>query len=168
MGKTSTEIADLDVSKLVQELNRALADEWLAIYQYWYGSIAPEQTMSPIVMDAIKEALEDEREHAEELAERILELEGLPIRNPNQWEKLAHCKYAEPPEDLTDLRSFLEDALEGERCAMKVYNAIAKTVFGKDHITYQLITHILAEEAGHEERFQDLLENLPCVFARGK
>jgi len=168
MGKTSTEIADLDVDSLVKELNRALADEWLAIYQYWYGSLAPEQTMSPIVMDAIKEALEDEKEHAEELAERILQLEALPIRNPSEWGKLAHCKYLEPPEDLTDLKKFLEDAVEGERCAMNAYNAIANMTFGKDHITYQLITHILSEEAEHEEMFQDLLENLPCIFARGK
>ena len=36
------------------ELNRALADEWFAIYEYWYVSLAPEQIMSPIVMNAIK------------------------------------------------------------------------------------------------------------------
>ncbi len=168
MGKASSEIADLDVKELVKELNRAVADEWFAIYQYWYASLVPEQVMSPIVMDAIKKALEDEREHAEELASRILELEGLPIRNPNEWAKLAHCKYAEPPEDPTDLRRFLQDALEGERCAMRAYNQIAKMTFGKDHITYQHITHILAEEAEHEEIFEDLLENLPCTFSRSK
>ena len=168
MGKVSTEIADLNVKDLVKELNRAVADEWFAIYQYWYASLAPEQIMSPIVMDAVKKALEDEREHAEEFASRILELEGLPVRNPSEWEKLAHCKYAEPPEDPTDLKRFLEDALEGERCAMRAYNQIAKMTFGKDHVTYQLITHILAEEAEHEEMFEDLLQNLPCNFARGK
>jgi ferritin-like protein len=59
--------------------------------------------MSPIVMDAIKKALEQEREHADELASRILELEGLPIRNPKEWDNLAHCKYIEPPEDPTHI-----------------------------------------------------------------
>ncbi|WP_455284474.1 ferritin-like domain-containing protein [[Eubacterium] cellulosolvens] len=168
MGKVSTEIADLNVKELVGELNRALADEWFAIYQYWYGSLAPEQIMSPVVMEAIKKALEDEKEHAEELASRILELEGLPIRNPNDWGKMAHCKYLEPPEDLTDLKRFLADALEGERCAMRAYNEIAKMTFGKDHVTYQLIAHILAEEAEHEEMFEDLLQNLPCTFSKSK
>jgi bacterioferritin len=168
LGKGSTEIADLDVKELIKELNKAVADEWFAIYQYWYASLSAEQIMSPIVMDAIKKALEQEREHADEFASRILELEGLPIRNPNEWNNVAHCKYAEPPEDPTDLKRFLQDALDGERCAMRAYNQIAKMTFGKDHVTYQLVTHILAEEAEHEEMFEDLLENLPCTFSRVK
>ncbi|WP_309492844.1 ferritin-like domain-containing protein [Candidatus Hecatella orcuttiae] len=164
MGKTSRVIADLDVDALIEELNRAIADEWLAIAQYWYGSLAPEQTMNPVVKEAIKKALDDEREHVNELAERILELGGTPLKNPDQWNQLAHCKYLEPPNKLTDLRKFLQDALKGEECAMKAYNEIAKLTFGKDHITYQLIVHILSEEAEHEEMFEDMLENLPCDF----
>ena len=166
MGKISRKIADLNVDDLIKELNRALADEWLAIYQYWYASTVAEQIMAPVVMDAIKHALEDEKEHAQELAERILELEGIPIKNPNQWDQLAHCKYAQPPEGLTELKRFLADALEGERCAMNTYNDIAKMTFGKDHITYQLIVHILSEEAEHEELFEDLLTDLPCTFSK--
>lgn len=164
MGKTSRTISDLNVKALIDELNRAIADEWLAIVQYWYGSLAPEQTMNPVVRDAIKKALEDEREHANELADRILELGGIPLKNPDQWNRMAHCKYLEPPSKLTDLRKFLQDALKGEECAMKAYNEIAKMTFGKDHVTYQLIVHILGEEAKHEAMFEDMLENLPCDF----
>jgi bacterioferritin len=166
MGKTSRVIAGLDVDDLIKELNRALADEWLAIIQYWYGSIAPEQIMNPVVRDAIKKAFDDEKEHANELAERILELEGIPLKNPNKWNETAHCTYLEPPDSLTDLKKFLQDAIKGEECAMKAYNEIARMTFGKDHITYQLIVHILSEEAGHEEMFQDMLENLPCDFLK--
>ena len=165
MGKTSKKIIKIEANKLVGELNRALADEWFAIYQYWYASLAPEQIMSPVVMEVFEETLKDEREHAEELASRILELEGRPIDNPDQWEKLAHCKYATPPKDLTDLKRFLGDALKGEICAMETYNKIAEMTFGKDHVTYQLISHILSEEAKHEESFEDLLTNLPCTFS---
>jgi len=166
MGKTSRVIADLDVDELIKELNRAISDEWFAIVQYWYGSLAPEQSMNPVVRDVIKEALDDEREHANELADRILELGGIPVKNPDRWSQLAHCKYLEPPAELTDLKKFLQDALEGERCAMKAYNEIAKMTFGKDHVTYQLIVHILSEEAAHEEIFEDMLEKLPCVFSK--
>ena len=28
----------LDVQKLIEELNSALAEEWLAFYQYWIGA----------------------------------------------------------------------------------------------------------------------------------
>ncbi|MEM4297238.1 MAG: hypothetical protein QW815_02585 [Nitrososphaerota archaeon] len=50
MGKTGRKISRVDVNKLIEELNRALADEWLAIYQYWFASQAPEQIMNPVVM----------------------------------------------------------------------------------------------------------------------
>jgi bacterioferritin len=166
MGKTSRIIADLNVDELIKELNRALADEWLAIYQYWYISTVAEQIMAPVVMDAIKHALEDEKEHAQELANRILELDGVPIKNPNEWNQIAHCKYVEPPESQTNLKRFLADALRGERCAMETYNNIAKMTFGKDHLSYQLIVHILSEEAEHEELFEGLLTDLPCSFSR--
>jgi bacterioferritin len=44
---------------------------------------------------------------------------------------------------------------------MRAYNQITKMTFGKDHVTYQLVTHILPEEVQHEEMFEDLLESLP-------
>mgnify|MGYP000329505686 CR=1 FL=1 len=36
MGQKGTEIAELDVQELIQDLNRAYADEWLAAYAYTY------------------------------------------------------------------------------------------------------------------------------------
>lgn len=167
MGKTSRKVARLDVDKLIEELNRALADEWLAIYQYWFASQAPEQIMSPVVRETFEDILKDEREHADELINRILELEGMPLRNPKQWQEVAHCTYYEPPEDLTDLKRFLVDALKAEQCAIEAYDKLAEMTFGKDHVTYQLITHILSEEVSHEETIQDMLEKLPCTFATG-
>ena len=38
MGTRGTEIIGMDAGKLVEELNKALADEWLAYYQYWLGA----------------------------------------------------------------------------------------------------------------------------------
>ncbi|MEG0832195.1 MAG: hypothetical protein RSF75_07575 [Acidaminococcaceae bacterium] len=35
MGKKSKEISKLKVDKLLKLLNAALAEEWLAYYQYW-------------------------------------------------------------------------------------------------------------------------------------
>jgi len=37
MGTKGREIVGLDVDKLIELLNKALADEWLAYYQYWIG-----------------------------------------------------------------------------------------------------------------------------------
>ena len=38
MGKKGVEILTLDVKSLIDVLNQALAEEWLAYYQYWVGA----------------------------------------------------------------------------------------------------------------------------------
>ncbi len=38
MGTKGREIIGVDVDKLVEMLNRALADEWNAYYQYWVSA----------------------------------------------------------------------------------------------------------------------------------
>ncbi len=163
-GKGSSDLAD--VKLVLEELNRALADEWFAIYQY--SSPVPEHAMSPIVVESVSKALGDERQHAEALASRILELKGLPIDSSGEWRKLAHCRYLKSPKDSTTLRAFLQNALEGERCVTRACLQIAKRIFGRDDVTYQLIMNILSEEAEHEEMFQELLQNLPCAFVERK
>ena len=41
MGTKGTEIVELDVAELINDLNRAYADEWLAVYAYNYmGQVA--------------------------------------------------------------------------------------------------------------------------------
>ena len=38
MGTKGREIVGMDVEKVLELLNKAFADEWLAYYQYWLGS----------------------------------------------------------------------------------------------------------------------------------
>lgn len=38
MGSKAREIVGMDLKKLIELLNKVLADEWLAYYQYWIGA----------------------------------------------------------------------------------------------------------------------------------
>lgn len=38
MKQETAEVLNLDVQKLTEMLNQALAEEWLAYYQYWVGA----------------------------------------------------------------------------------------------------------------------------------
>ncbi len=38
MGTKGRDIVEMDVDQLIELLNKALADEWLAYYQYWIGA----------------------------------------------------------------------------------------------------------------------------------
>ncbi len=158
MGKQARAIVDLSLKELVNELNKAYADEWLAFYLYWYMA----QTVSGKAYEDMKEFLEkiakDELEHATELADLIIKLGGLPIANPMDLEKNANASYMMPPKNTTDINRIIRIVTEAEATAIEVYNKIAKKTLGKDNVTYQLITHILSEEVDHEEIFENLLE----------
>ena len=60
-------------------------------------------------------------------------------------------------EQKTD-KEIIKIVTTAEAGAIEVYNKIAKKTFGKDHDTYQLAVHIMGEEIGHEEMFENLLE----------
>ena len=38
MGKQAINVASVDIEKLLEMLNAALSEEWLAYYQYWIGA----------------------------------------------------------------------------------------------------------------------------------
>ena len=59
-------------------------------------------------------------------------------------------------EDINAAIQLLEKAIEMERMAIADYNKIANFTMHKDHITYQLITSILADEVEHEEDLEML------------
>jgi bacterioferritin len=100
----------------------------------------------------------DELEHATELAERIIELGGLPTNNISNLAKGANAPYPGVMKDLSDYDEIIKLVTAAEAGAIDVYNKLAKKTFGKDHDTYQLVCHIMGEEIGHEEMFENLLE----------
>ena len=78
MARESVKILQgkLDVESLISQLNAALAEEWLAYYQYWVGALVVEGAMRADVQGEFEEHAEEERRHAQLLADRIIELEA--------------------------------------------------------------------------------------------
>mgnify|MGYP002096336985 FL=1 len=76
MARESVKILQgkLDVESLISQLNAALAEEWLAYYQYWVGALVVEGAMRADVQSEFEEHAEEERKHAQLLANRIIEL----------------------------------------------------------------------------------------------
>ena len=157
MGKGSIDILNskIDVQKVLDELNAALAEEWLAFYQYWVGAQVVVGALRPHVENEFMEHAKEEFEHANLLAKRIKELDGVPVLDPSDWSSLARCKYDKPTD--FDVVSLLKSNIAAERCAIHRYQEIAAMTNDKDYVTCDLAKHILAEEEEHE---QDLLDFL--------
>ncbi|MDY6799795.1 MAG: ferritin-like domain-containing protein [Bacteroidota bacterium] len=153
MGKHGVEILDLDVKKLIQMLNEALAEEWLAYYQYWIGSRVIEGPMRTDIEQELQVHADQELNHAVMVADRIDQLGGTPLLSPNDWMKYSKCKYLAPEDPYVE--KILEQNLDGERCAIKRYKEIADFTHGKDHTTYQMAITILDEELEHEQEIED-------------
>ena len=158
MGTKGIDIVEIDVKEVIGLLNKALADEWLAYYQYWLGAKVVSGKMAKAVVPELVEHANDELRHAGMLVDRILALGGTPILNPAEWMKASNCGY-DAPED-TDAIKILEQNVKGEQCAIDVYNKLAKMTLNKDVLTYNIAVEILGDEVEHEDDLQTLLEDI--------
>ncbi len=158
MGTKGREIVGLDVDKLIELLNKAFADEWLAYYQYWLGAKVAKGNMRGQVVAELEEHAGDELRHAGMLAERIIQLGGVPILKPEDWYKMTNCGY-DAPED-PHVENLLKQNIKGERCAIEAYNKLLAFTRDKDTVTYRMAEEILEDEVEHEEDLEAILEDL--------
>jgi len=161
MGTRGREIVGMDVNVLIKELNKALADEWLAYYQYWIGAKVAKGPMRGAVVAELVEHANEELEHAGMLVERILQLGGTPVLSPEDWYKVTNCGYEAPSDPK--VKTLLEQNIKGEQCAIDVYQKLSTMVKDKDPITYQMVLEILADEVEHEEDLEALLEDMQLM-----
>ncbi len=158
MGTKGRAIVGVDVNELIKVLNKALADEWLAVYQYWVGSKIAVGRMRGIIAGELQEHADEELKHANMLAERILQLGGSPLLSPEQLIKESGCGYDDPTDPNT--KTLVKQNIKGEQCAIAVYKKILEMVEGKDPITYHLILEILEDEVEHEDDLEAILEDM--------
>jgi bacterioferritin len=161
MGTKAREIVGMDVGKLVELLNKAFADEWLAYYQYWVGAKVVRGPLRGVVAAELEEHAKDELEHAGMLTERMIQLGGTPILKPQDWYEMTNCGY-DAPEDFS-VKAVLEQNIKGEQCAIEVYQHLVETTKNKDPVTYNMIVEILKDEVEHEEDLQTILGDMESM-----
>ncbi|MBN1356719.1 ferritin-like domain-containing protein [bacterium] len=164
MGTKGREIVGMDVDHVVELLNRAFADEWLAYYQYWLGAKIVAGPMKEAVITELMEHAADELRHADMVSNRIIQLGGTPVTTPKRWFDLTNCGYDEPSDPF--VRAIIEQNIKGEQCAISVYHALIGEVGFKDPVTYNMAVQILQDEVEHEEDLQGMLEDLTVMLKR--
>lgn len=164
MGKRGREIVK-DADRVVELLNKAYSDEWLAYYQYWVGAKVITGPMKDAVITELTQHAADELRHADMLTLRIIQLGGTPVLKPEDWYKHSNCGYAAPEDPY--VRNVLDQNIAGERCAIDVYNKLLKETREADPVTYNMVLQILQDEVEHEEDLQALAEDLDEMVKRG-
>jgi len=148
----------IEAKEVIALLNKAYADEWLAYYQYFIEAKVIKGIMKDSVVAELNQHAADELRHANMVADRILQLGGEPLLHPSDWFKYANCAYEAPTNP--DVLNILDQAIKGEQCAIEVYSKIAEITQGKDIVTYDIASQILADEVEHEEDLQALFEDI--------
>jgi len=161
MGTKGRKLVGKDADQVIELLNKALADEWLAYYQYWIGAKVAAGPMRGAVVAELEEHAVEEFEHALRLVERILALGGTPLLSPNQWFEKTNCGYETPEDPYVGV--LLEQNIAGEQCAIRVYDEMMAFTKDIDPVTYQMALEIMIEEIEHEEDLEALQEDMALI-----
>lgn len=164
MGQKGREIVKMDVDELINLLNKALSDEWLAYYQYWIGSKVVKGPMKDAVIAELTLHSTEELGHAELISARIVQLGGTPVLSPEEWFKKTNCGYDSPEDPYVE--EILNQNIKGEQCAIRVYSDLLDITRTADPVTYNIILQILSQEVEHEEDLTALKEDLELMLER--
>lgn len=157
MGTRGRAIVEVNVDELINELRQAYLHELLVFYSLWTTAIVAEGFHGEELTEHFKQDALEELGHAEKLATRIIELGGNPVASPKDWEKVAGTAWVAPRDEWSDAEGMVADQIKAEAQAIDHYNHLAKMTFGKDPVTYELVTDLLQDEVAHEEFLENLL-----------
>ncbi len=166
MAEIGRSIVKMDVDDLLNLLNKALADEWLAYYQYWIGAKVVKGPMKDAVTAELTLHATEELTHAELLATRIVQLGGTPVLSPDEWSKITNCGYEAPEDPYVEI--VLDQNIKGEQCAIRTYSKLLDITREADPVTYNIILQIITDEVEHEEDLAALKEDLELMLMRRK
>src|SRR5579864_1293754 len=142
-----------DVKKTIGILNEALATEIVCVLRYMHHYFMATGVHGMAVRDEFKEHADDEREHADKIADRIQQLGGAPDFNPASLLQRSVSQYAEG-ETLADM---IREDLIAERIVIEVYQKMIRHFADNDPTTRVMIEHILRDEEEHASDLSDLL-----------
>ena len=145
-----------DRETVLRLLNEALATEIICTLRYKRHYFMATGIQSEAAKAEFLEHANEEQQHADQIAERIVQLGGEPNFSPEGLTTRSHAEYVE----CGTLREMIEENLVAERIAIESYKEIALYLGEKDPTTRRLFEEILATE---EEHADDLVSLLGCV-----
>ncbi len=142
-----------DREAVIAMLNGALATELVCVLRYkrHYYTVSGLQN-GPIKAEFLEHAIE-EQEHADWLAERIVQLNGEPDFNPATLLARSHAEY----DESSTVQEMVRANLIAERVAIESYRQMIAKIGDSDPTTRHLLIKIMAVEEEHADDMRDLL-----------
>jgi len=151
-----TEGYKADRETVIKLLNDALATEIVCVLRYRRHYFMASGIHAESVAAEFLQHSNDEQGHADQIAQRIVQLQGEPDLNPQGLLTRSHAEYVEG----TTLAEMIQEDLVAERIAIDSYRDMI-TYFGADDPTSRrLMEDILAVEEEHADDLVNLLEKM--------
>lgn len=151
-----TESYKADRPKVLQLLNEALATEIVCVLRYKRHYFMASGINAPQVAAEFLEHANEEQTHADQIAQRIVQLGGEPNLSPEGLLTRSHAEYVEG----NDIREMIQEDLVAERIAIESYGEMIRFIGNDDPTTRRMLEGILAMEEEHADDLADLLKKI--------
>lgn len=145
-----------DRATVIKLLNEALATELVCILRYKRHFFMASGINADAVAQEFLQHANEEQQHADQIAARIVQLKGEPNFNPEGLLTRSHAEYVEG-ETLVDM---IKEDLVAERIAIDSYGEMIRYIGDKDPTTRRMLEGILAVEEEHADDLASLLAEL--------
>jgi bacterioferritin len=151
-----TEGYTADRETVVKLLNEALATEIVCVLRYKRHYFMATGIHAEGVAAEFLEHANDEQAHADQIAQRIVQLQGEPNFNPEGLLMRSHAEYVEG----TSLTDMIKEDLVAERIAIDSYREMISYFGSDDPTSRRMLEGILAVEEEHADDLVSLLEKM--------
>jgi len=151
-----TESYRADRETVVRLLNEALATEIVCTLRYRRHYFMAVGINADAVATEFLEHANEEQQHADQIAARIVQLNGEPNFNPEGLTTRSHAEYVEGG----SLEDMIKEDLVAERIAIDSYREIIDYLGDRDTTTKRMLEEILAVEEEHADDLVGLLEKI--------
>ncbi|SRR6266516_2015749 len=151
-----TEGYSADRETVIRLLNEALATEIVCVLRYKRHYFMATGIHAESVAAEFLQHATDEQAHADQIAQRIVQLGGEPNFSPEGLLTRSHAEYVEG-DTLNDM---IKEDLVAERIAIDSYREMITFVGNDDPTTRRMMEGILAMEEEHADDLVNLLEKL--------
>ncbi len=138
---------------IIKLLNDSLATELICVLRYKRHHFTASGLASPKIAEEFLVHANEEAAHADRLAQRIVQLGGMPDFSPESLTGRSHAAY----DESLDLKEMIKSNLIAERVAIEAYSQIIVMIGDKDPTTRRLLEDILSDEQSHAEELSDWL-----------
>src|SRR4051794_39867143 len=145
-----------DRETVIKLLNEALATEIVCVLRYKRHYFMATGINAQSVAAEFLQHANEEQGHADQIADRIVQLGGAPNLSPEGMLTRSHSEYVEG----TTLVDMIKEDLVAERIAIDSYREMIAYFANNDPTSRRMLEGILAVEEEHADDLASLLEQL--------